>query len=86
MTIQSSKPTGIPMDLWLAFVEEADKVRAKRDHYSARTLIEYIRHHRQIKGGTPYIVNNNGQAALSDAYMRLRRCPDFFERRHREAA
>lgn len=86
MTLKSSCPTGVAMDLWQAFVEEADKVRRTRNHYSARTLIEYIRHHRQIKGGTPYTVNNCCQVALSEAYMKLRRCPDFFERRHGEAA
>ena len=86
MSIQSSKPTGVPMDLWQAFVEEADKVRDIRDHYSARSIIEVVRHWRVIKGGIPFRVDNNGQAAMSEAYMRLRRCPEFFERRHREAA
>lgn len=83
-------PSGVPEDVWALFVREADKVRASgRDHYGARTILEVIRHHEIIgRGNREFIINNNWQAAVSRAYMRLRNCPGFFETRgnHSEAA
>lgn len=81
-------PPGIPADVWTLFVREADKVRASgREHYGARTILEVIRHHEVIdRGNAEFKVNNNIQADIARAYMRLRNCPDFFETRHRAEA
>lgn len=78
-------PPGIPADVWNLFVREADKVRASgRDHYGARTILEVIRHHEIIdRGNAEFKVNNNIQADIARAYMRLRNCPGFFEIRER---
>jgi hypothetical protein len=83
-------PQGVPEDVWTLFIREADKVRASgRKHYGARTILEVIRHHQVIDAGNrDFIINNNWQAAIARAYMRLRNCPGFFETRghHSEAA
>lgn len=43
-----------------AFVTEAHKIATKREHYSARTLIEVIRHHSVLADSDKtYKVNNN---------------------------
>lgn len=90
LSLFSHCPQGVPEDVWRLFVREADKVRASgRDHYGARTILEVIRHHQVIDAGNrEFIINNNWQAAIARAYMRLRNCPGFFEIRshHSEAA
>lgn len=81
LTLFTQCPVGVPEDVWNLFVREADKVRASgRDHYGARTILEVIRHHEVIdRGNRDFVVNNNHQAAIARAYMRLRNCPGFFE-------
>ena len=87
----STTPKGVPVDVWNLFVAEADRVRKSgREYYSARTILEFIRHHQVIEAGNrDFVVNNNWQATISRAYMDLRRCPKFFatrERHYSEAA
>lgn len=81
-------PTGVPVDVWQHFVAEADSVRATgRDHYSARTIAEFIRHHRIIHSRSDgFVLNNNIVPVMARAYMALRHCPGFFETRERQAA
>lgn len=80
-------PSGVPADVWALFVAEADKIRRMgRDHYSARTILEFLRHHQFIDaGGREFIINNNWQAAIARQYMAVRNCPGFFETRQRAA-
>jgi hypothetical protein len=81
----SSTPTGVPVEVWRLFVCEADRVRnSGRTHYSARTILEFIRHHQVINAGNrDFVVNNNWQAGIARAYMALRNCPRFFETREK---
>lgn len=74
-------PKGVPLDVWTLFVREADKVHnSGRTHYSARTLLEFIRHHQVIDAGNrDFVINNNWQGDISRAYMRMRGCWKFFE-------
>lgn len=67
------------------FVEEADKIRSKgRDHYSARTLFEVIRHETALREADDVVKINNVWAPDSARlYMRLRQCEGFFETRCR---
>lgn len=77
-------PRGVPLDVWTLFVREADKVWASgRKHYSARTLLEFIRHHQVIEAGNrDFIINNNWQADIARAYLRMRNDRwSFFELR-----
>lgn len=77
-------PTGVPVPLWFAFVIEADKVRKSgRTRYSARTIIEFLRHFTATRYQHPFKCDNNSQASLAKAYMEYRRCPGFFETRQR---
>lgn len=79
------RPRDVPVDVWLLFVQEADRVRATgRKHYGARTILEVIRHHQIIdRRNRDFVINNNWQADLSRAYMALRNCHGFFEIRER---
>ena len=76
-------PEGVPEDVWSLFVREADKVRASgRTHYGARTILEVIRHQQIIDArNREFVINNNWQASIARAYMRLRDCDGFFETR-----
>lgn len=74
-------------EIWKRFVAEADKLRALgRPHYSARTIIEYLRHETMLRDGTEYKVNNNAAPSLARLYMAVRGCPGFFELREPCAA
>lgn len=78
---------GIPDDVWDLFCAEADKIRAYRKHYSARTIAEYIRHHKTIDaGGREFVLNNNWVPIMARHYMTSRNCAGFFETRERHAA
>lgn len=80
-------PPGVPIDVWQLFCAEADKVRAFRDHYSARTIAEFIRHHRNIAAGTrEFVLNNNWVPLMAREYMTSRGCWGFFEVREKQAA
>lgn len=81
-------PRGVPADVWALFVREADKVRRSgRTHYGARTLLEVIRHNQAVENpGREFVINNNWQADIARAYMKLRGCWKFFEIRDRQAA
>jgi hypothetical protein len=80
-------PSGVPADVWSLFVREADKVRTSgRSHYGARTILEVIRHNEIVHAGNrDFVINNNWQADMARAYMRLRGCHGFFETRDRQA-
>lgn len=81
-------PSGVPQDVWCYFLVEADKVRATgRKHYSARTIAEFVRHHRFVASlGRDFVINNNIIPVMARHYMALRNCPGFFETRERQAA
>lgn len=56
--------------VWTAFEREADRVWAKgRRHYSARTLIEYLRHDTALsESAGEWKVNNNHAPDLARLY------------------
>lgn len=58
-------------DIWLRFVAEADKVwRSGRRHWSARTIIEYIRHETALReAGGLLKINNNFAPDLARLYI-----------------
>lgn len=60
-------------DIWRAFEREADKVWNRgRRHYSARTLVEYLRHETTLAdAGADFKINNNIAPDLARLY-RLR--------------
>lgn len=73
-----------------AFVDQADVIRTHgRDHYSARTILHWLRHHTAMSegpDGTLFKINNNVSASLARLYMLARpEATGFFkirERRH----
>lgn len=70
--------------IWKRFVQEADKVRAAgRDHYSARTIGEYIRHETALREAGEVKINNNAFPDCARLYMHMRKCEGFFELRTR---
>lgn len=47
-------------DIWKAFEKMALKLINKgRNRYGAKTIIETIRYHSDVKGGTPFKISNN---------------------------
>lgn len=69
--------------VWRRFAEEADKVRARRDRYSARTIIEVLRHESALADtDTSFKLNDHNTPDLARLYLLTR--PDaegFFETR-----
>lgn len=78
-------PNGVEVELWGLFVKEADRVRnSGRTRYSARTILEFIRHHQTMSDHRrEFKINNNHQQACSIAFMKMRNCWSFFEIRQR---
>lgn len=71
-------------NVWQAFEAEANKVWARgRRHWSARTILEYLRHETAISdSGIEFRLNNNAQGDLARLYLLVH--PDragFFETR-----
>jgi hypothetical protein len=68
--------------VWDAFVREADRIRLHgRKHYSARTIIEVLRHASALaeRGGV-WKINNNLAPDLARLYvLRYPEAGDFFE-------
>lgn len=72
------------LHVWRAFELEADKVWARgRRHYSARTLIEYLRHESSLSdSGVDWKINNNIAPDLARLYrLRYPARADLFETR-----
>ncbi|MFD0738274.1 hypothetical protein ACFQZQ_03085 [Lysobacter koreensis] len=61
---------GLNRHVWLAFEREADKVWNRgRRHYSARTLVEYLRHETALTdNGADYKINGNVVPDLARLY------------------
>lgn len=59
--------------VWTRFHVEADKVRARRSHYSARTIIEFLRHESSLCEATDedFKLNNNHAPDLARLYLLL---------------
>jgi hypothetical protein len=56
--------------IWSRFRSEADRVRRRRSHYSARAIIHYIRHETALADdGDEFKVNNNASRDLARLYM-----------------
>ena len=76
--------------IWEAFEAEANKIwNAGRHHYSARTLIEVLRHESVLRenGGEGWKINNNYTPSLARLYVFMH--PDrlgFFEKRSGQSA
>ena len=70
-------------DIFQRFVAEADKVRRVRNHYSARTLIEFIRHETTLREAGIFKVNNDAAPDCARLYMAARGCAGFFDTRGR---
>lgn len=73
--------------IWERFRSEADKIRARRSHYAARTIAEYLRHQTMLREAADFEfkLNNNNVPDLARLYMAL--CPaaeGFFNLRGRE--
>lgn len=69
--------------VWVAFVREADKVWARgRRAYSARTLIEYLRHDTALADSdAEFKINGNCVADCARLYMLATGRAGFFETR-----
>jgi len=70
--------------VWIAFEREANKVWAKgRRHWSARTILEYLRHETALSdSGIEFRLNNNAQGDLARLYLLAHpECAGFFETR-----
>jgi len=82
LTTPDMPPPEVPQQVWTLFCAEADLMRSYRDHYSARTIAEYIRHNFRINNaGREFVINNNWVPAMARAYMASRGCEGFFETR-----
>lgn len=59
--------------IWQAFQREADKVWLRgRRHYSARTIIHYLRHETaMMDSGVEFKINNNASPDMSRLYALL---------------
>ena len=68
--------------IWQRFAYECEKVRSTgRQHYSARTVIEYIRHETALREAGEVKLNNNAAPSMARLYMAAYSCPDFFQLR-----
>lgn len=55
-----------------AFITEAHKIAAKRTHYSARTIVEFLRHHSILEDNCPdYKINDHLVPLLSRISMEM---------------
>lgn len=72
--------------LYEAFATEAIKVRSTgRQHYSARTIAEVLRHNAAVSGAdTKYKINNNCVPMMARIFMKVWCCQGFFEVRNHE--
>ncbi len=62
------------MPLWRRFCAEADRIWVRgRRHYSARTIIEYLRHHTALAdpGDVAWKINGNYVPDLARLYLQL---------------
>ena len=58
--------------VWARFSAETDKVRARRSHYSARTIIEFLRHESSLAdSGADWKLDNNHAPDLARLYLLL---------------
>lgn len=70
--------------IWKRFVQEADKVRGTgREHYSARTIGEFLRHQTALRDKeSQFKCDNNVWPDCARLYLALRpEAKDFFELR-----
>jgi hypothetical protein len=92
LTFVRSKPTAFRPDFlaWLeknweiyrAFEREADRIRARgHKHWSARTIIHWLRHETALReNGSDWKINNNASPDLARLYVMMNPgTDDFFE-------
>lgn len=68
--------------VWKAFEHEAQRVAYRgRQHYSAKTIVEWLRHETVVKeANSLFKVNNNATSSLARLFvLRHPRFADFFE-------
>jgi hypothetical protein len=68
--------------VWKAFEHEAQRVAFRgRQHYSAKTIVEWLRHETVVKeANSLFKVNNNATSSLARLFvLRHPRFADFFE-------
>ncbi len=59
-------------EVWQMFVKLARQaIDAGRSHYSAKTIIEVIRHHTMVSGDDSFKINNNWTARYARKFMRV---------------
>lgn len=73
--------------VWQRFARECDLLReCGRDHYSARTVIEVLRHETQLREcGSDYKISNDFIPDLARLYQFTRHCDGFFTLKERAA-
>lgn len=60
------------LKLFTRFIQEAHKVPSRRNHYSSRTIIEFLRHETLEKDDDlDYKINNNIAPKMSSASMEI---------------
>ena len=59
--------------IWKAFEREANEVRGRgREHYSARTIVEFLRHHSAVKErGGMWKINDHSVPYLARLFILL---------------
>lgn len=68
--------------VWRRFALEADKVRARRKHYSARTIVEVLRHESALSDSDAHFkLNDHNTPDLARLYMLTHDADGFFETR-----
>lgn len=74
--------------IWEAFVRNANEIRSRgRKHYSARTIVEYLRHNSSLREASgEWKINNIHIPDMARLYMLLNPdAKDFFSLRESEA-
>lgn len=71
--------------IWRRFEQEALAIAIRREHYSARTIFEYIRHETNLREGAEFKVNNNHAPDCARLFAALHPASkELFEFRGRE--
>jgi hypothetical protein len=74
-------------EIYLKFRSQLDRLRAMgRKHYSARTVLEWIRHETDLRGHGSVKINDHWTPYYARLYMRDRDCPGFLETRKMKSA
>ena len=72
LTTEQAERLADNLNIVRAFITEAHKIASKRNHYSARTIVEFLRHHSILEDDCPeYKINDHLVPLLSRISMEM---------------